>query len=276
MWMLAAAALLFAAVTAVGVYVMVSGDDGGGQLELAQGVVVPVDAGSATTGDATSVPDEPRKPDFLDVAEPMAAAFLNATSVDEWLPLVRNSGEVESKMRAMHPDGVLQPPGMLAFNTLEQVQTKGAIHAVVVRTADYFEREIAFLETADGWKIDWESWACWSEMPWETFMEERPSRPVLFRVKLESLDYYNRSFSDDRMWQSYLLMPASGEPVLYGYAGRGTPLNSRLTPPSDVKTLLLTVKLRFPEEPVTDNQVIIDSIVAEGWVLQDGEGGASQ
>jgi len=276
MWMLAAAALLFAAVTAVGVYVMISGDENEGQLDLAQGVMVPLDPGSATSGEATSAPDEPRKPDFLDVAEPMAVAFLNATSVDEWLPLVRNRGDVESKMRAMYPDGVLQPPGMLAFNTMEQVQTKGAIHAVVARTADYFEREIAFLETPEGWKIDWESWACWSEMPWREFMQQRPTRSVLFRVKLESLDYYNKAFTDERMWQSYLLMPASGEPLLYGYAERGTPLNSRLTPPSDVKTLLLTVKLRFPDQPVTDNQVIIESIVAEGWVLQDGEGGASQ
>lgn len=276
MWMVAAAALLFAAVTAVGVYVMISGDESGGQLDLAQGVMAPLDPGSGTGREATSAPDQPREPGFLDVAEPMAGAFLNATTVEQWLPLVRNPGEVESKMRAMYPGGVLQPPGMLAFNTLEQVQTKGAIHAVVVRTADYFEREIAFLETPDGWRIDWESWACWSEMPWRDFMEQRPTRPVLFRVKLEMLDYYNKEFMDDRMWQSYLLMPASGEPVLYGYAERGTPLNSRLAPPSDMKTLLLTVRLRFPEQPQSNDQVIIDSIVAEGWVLQDGEGGASQ
>jgi hypothetical protein len=66
-------------------------------------------------------------------------------------------------------------------------------------------------------------------------------------------------------------MPASREPVLYGYAERGTPLNSMLTPPSDVKTLLLTLKLRFPKDAETKNQVIIDSIVAEGWVIEEGE-----
>ncbi len=266
--MLAGSAVLFALVVAIGVYVMVSSDRQSGELDVAQRVEIPVTP-SSETGKTTS--SSPAEPDFLDLAESMARSFLNAKTIEEWLPLVLNPADVERKMRVMYPDGTLQPPGMLSFNTLDQVQIKGGIHAVVVRTDDFVEREIAFLQTADGWKIDWESWACWSDMPWHQFMEQRPTSPVLFRVKLETLDYYNKAFTDDRKWQSYLLMPASREPVLYGYAERGTPLNSMLTPPSDVKTLLLTLKLRFPKDAETKNQVIIDSIVAEGWVIEEGE-----
>jgi hypothetical protein len=268
MWMFAGAAVLFAMVVAVGVYMMVSGDRQSGEIDVAQEVAIPLSP-SPEVGEDTSSP--PKEPDFLDLAEVMTSQFLSATSVDQWLPLVVNPAEVEPKMRAMHPDGLVQPLAMLAFNTLEEVQTKGGIRAVVVRTDDFVEREIAFLQTSEGWKIDWESWSCWSDMPWLQFMEQRPTSPVLFRVKLEELDYYNMAFADDRKWQSYLLMPASGEPVLYGYAERGTPLNSMLTPPSDVKTLLLTLKLRFPQDAVSGNQVIIDSIVAEGWVIEPGK-----
>jgi hypothetical protein len=109
-------------------------------------------------------------------------------------------------------------------------------------------------------------------MPWKEFMESRPSSPKLFRVMLSSIDYYNMGFADDTEWQSYRLVSPDGMIALYGYAERGSVFNARLKPPPDTEEMMMTLMLRYPETGARPEQVMIDGIVAEGWVVE-GETG---
>jgi len=205
---------------------------------------------------------------FLAEAEPLAGKFLSATRIEELLPLVRQPAKAEPRMRALHPAGTFTAPGMNAFNSQAEVVRDGSILSVKVRTGAYEEKTLSFLPSPDGLRIDWESWAGWSDVPWTRFITEKPSSPALFRVMLSQVEYYNFAFTDDRKWQSYRIESPDGAHALYGYTERGSTLAARLRPPSEKQQIPMMLTLKFPEKATSGNQVLIDGLIAEGWVLQ--------
>lgn len=198
--------------------------------------------------------------------EPLARGFLEADTVDKLLPYVRDSVRLGEKIRAHYPGGRVPAPGMSAFNTKSAIAYRGKLASVTVRTGDFAEKQIAFLRTDDGMKVDWESFVAWSEMPWQKFIDEKPERPVLFRAGLKVLDYYNFGFDDDRKWQSYEIRSPDSEHILYGYVRRDSGLDGKLRPLDPKSSRLVMVRMKFPSGEVKRNQVIIEEMVSDGWV----------
>ena len=135
-------------------------------------------------------------------------------------------------------------------------------------------RQMAVEETADGYRIDWQSWVGWSELPWSEIRDLRPVEPKVFRVIASNGDYFNFGFADDRAWRCYKLDAPDGEHLLYGYVERGSELDGKLTPVGGETARSLTLRLRYPKDAPAPDQVIIDSILANGWVVEDS--GADQ
>ncbi len=209
--------------------------------------------------------------DFLTAAEPLAKAFLTAETSDALLPLVRNPETAGPRIKSRFPDGKIEAPGMVAFNTRLDVARQGAALSVLVQTDDMLEKQLDFLHTVEGLKIDWESWAGWSDMPWQEFLAKKPEQAIIFRVVLSAIEYYNFAFTDDRKWQSYQLLSPDGEHAIYGYVERGSPLDLSLRLSPDMNQSALTVLLKFPPNAASHNQVIITEMLAEGWVLDTDE-----
>lgn len=207
--------------------------------------------------------------EFLAKAEPLAKRFLEARSVQDILPLVRNPLRSEPRIKAFYPEGRIEPMGLNQFNTQGEVDHVGNHIAVHVRTGDFEERRMNFVLTPEGIRIDWESWVAWSEVPWSAFLADKPSAAKVFRVRFEQVDYYNAGFSDDAKWQSYQLAAPGQDKSIYGYVERGSNLDQRLHLPSDVKQSELTLRLRFPENARSVNQVLIDGLVSENWVIEN-------
>lgn len=205
---------------------------------------------------------------FLAEAEPLTAKFLEATRIEDLLPLVRNPGVAEAKMRVHYPDGKIDAPGMAEFNPETRTTHLGNLTTLRVRPRGLDDQILAFFETPEGIKIDWESWVGWSDMPWAKFLEAKPTTGQVFRLFLSPVDYYNFGFSDDRKWQSYRLESPDGEHSLYGYAERESLLNARLRPASETKKSAMTLFLKFPETGTSRNQVVIGGIVAEDWITE--------
>jgi hypothetical protein len=198
--------------------------------------------------------------------EPLTKKFLEATTVEELLPLVRDRDKVEPKIRKFYPDGKVPAPGMSGFNATGNIAYRSKLASVSVRTREFELKQIAFIRMADGLKVDWESYVGWSEMSWAEFLTKKPTQPVLFRASLKAVEYYNFSFSDDRVWSSFQFRSADGESVVYGYAKKDSALSARLQPNDPKGTSLVTVRLKFLPGEASKNQVVIDSFVADGWV----------
>ncbi|MGJ8644077.1 MAG: hypothetical protein ACSHX9_11755 [Luteolibacter sp.] len=207
--------------------------------------------------------------ELLNMVEPLGQQFLEATTVKEILPLVRDSADVALKIRRFHPDGMISPLGFSGIDSLKQVEYKDGFAAVTFLTADQQSKTMAFSETEEGLKIDWDSWAGWSELSWDELVAEKPTKPVLVRVFSKPVPYYNFDFSDDSEWVSYRLISPDNEHMLYGYAKRGSLLDEQLRPPDPEITTRVTLKISFPEGSVSSSQVKIDELLVEGWVLPE-------
>lgn len=203
-------------------------------------------------------------------AEALARRFLNAVTVNEMLGIVRTPGQAESRMREFYPEGKIEAPGMSQFNSGAGLATRGKLHSFPVLTRDHEERSLAFIETPQGLKIDWESWVGWSDIPWQKFLAEKPAGSHVFRVTLASVDYYNFGFSDDQKWQCYRLESPDKEHTIYGYAEKNSALDAKLRPTAGGQPVLMTLALKFPPDARSDSQVEIERLVCEGWVEEGG------
>jgi hypothetical protein len=204
--------------------------------------------------------------ELLAEMQPITKAFLEATTVDAMLPFVRNREQVEKKMRAFYPGGTITAPGMSAFNTANNVAFRGKLASVAVRTSDYSAKQLAFIRTNDGLKVDWESFVGWSEMPWEEFLSKKPTKPAVFRASLRELDYYNFAFADEKKWQCYQLRSPDGQHVVYAYAKRDSVADKQLRPAEKNAGNLVTVSLKFPLGETSKNQVLVEEVLTDGWV----------
>lgn len=205
---------------------------------------------------------------FINDAKLLAKRFLSATHVDEILPVVDLSRDTEQKILDYYRNGKIEPVGMNKFNAGGKPSYLGNYAAVTVETSDFETRELAFVEGEDGEvKIDWESWVGWSEMPWKDLLITKPKTPVLVRVKVKEVEYYNFGFSDDEKWRSYSLISPDGENVLYGYVERGSLLDEKIRPRNDFKVVAQTLRVKFLEKNYSSSQVLIVEQVSDGWVV---------
>jgi hypothetical protein len=229
-----------------------------------------------------TVAQEPIAPDSINLSErseaslaldlkPLAGKFLEATTVSQCLPLVRNPNVAEARIRELHPGGRIEPLGMSEFNADGQMAIQDQWVSLTVRTRDQEAKSMVFVKTPDGFKIDWESWTGWSEMPWENYLETKPTVPLLFRVSVFQTEYYNFAFSDDLKWQSYRLESPNGEHSVYAYVEKGSDLARQIQLDRDAKQVPMILRLKFPEGAASNGQVEIDQFITNGWVEKESK-----
>jgi hypothetical protein len=206
---------------------------------------------------------------YLTEIEPLTRKFLDATTVEEILPIIRHPEVTEARIRNFYPDGKIEPPGISQFSTTGGLAMREKLLVVTVRTRAQEEKKLAFIETPQGLKIDWESWVGWSSISWEKFLATKPVTGHVFRVTLAPVEYYNFGFSDEEKWQSYRMESTDGEHAVYGYVERSSVLDKRIRPAPEVTYVDVMLSLKFPEGSTSNNQVIIDGFVCDGWVEVD-------
>jgi hypothetical protein len=200
--------------------------------------------------------------------EDAVTRFFEATSVDEIAPLVRNPEVSVARMKDYYSDRPVHPAGLRNVVTGSGLRAVGSLLSVAVELEDFTRKSIAFEMSADGLRIDWESWVGWCEMDWTVLEEKRPTTPTLMRSLCELVNYYNFDFNDEERWQSYQLVSQDLEHSIYGYARKGSLLDVKLRAMAEGPRprFALTARVRYPEDATRHDQVIIDSIVSAGWV----------
>jgi len=235
-------------------------------------VPVPAPARPATDAGVAELPSIMQRSvaSILTETEPLARKFLEATTVDELLPLIRNPQRAKPRLQHQYPQGRIEPSGLAQFNTSGNLAFGDSSTVVEVRTRNFESRQLTFVETPGGLKIDWESWVGWSEMSWRELLAAKPSQATEFRVIVKRVDYYNFAFTDDSQWQSYRLESADGEHMIFGYVQRGSAAAAKIQMSSEVDHATMMVKIRFAAASnAANNQVVIDEVVATSWLEKD-------
>lgn len=212
-------------------------------------------------------------------------AFLAAEGVEQKLPHVRLPNRVRPLMEAWYqkyPDKAAKAgevksraktrAGDAYFVIVEMdVTAPDPGNPDVLRTeprsfaVEEFEKDLL-----RSYKVDWETSVEWREMSFADFKSKQPRTPVPFRIKIRGGDYYNHGFTDENKWlASELYYPypdGRNEFQFYGYLDRGSKAWEQLaiyTEPGNNASVIVT--LRYPEDAVSRDQVIIDSLVHPSW-----------
>ena len=206
----------------------------------------------------------------LEDIEATVQQFLEAPTVEEALGYVRGNEALKKRIRNYYQGRRYSPlqPRDLAPNG--RVMKSGSLWAIDVVLQDFTIKPIAVERVEGGYRIDWESWVGYSEMPWDQFQATRPEAPLVFRVFCSEVDYYNFDFRDEKAWKSYRLESPDRTRVLYGYVARHSILESKLAPAKRAKEngAAFVLKLRYPEGAGSANQVLIEEVVVRGWVVE--------
>ena len=221
-----------------------------------------------------------------DAATKVVSAFLAVTGVEAKLAHVRQPDRVRPLMETWyqkHPDKSVEAGEVLSrdkfksggayFVKLElQVTAPDLLDEKVTRSEKrFFVVEETTEENGErSYKVDWETTAGWCEMTFDEFKLQQPRTPVTFRLKMRSSDYYNHGFTNEKKWlASELYFPyAEGgkERIFFGYLERGSKAWHDLAlyaEPGNNASVI--VSLRYPEDAVSREQVIIDSMVHNSW-----------
>ncbi|MEP4077121.1 hypothetical protein [Haloferula sp.] len=200
---------------------------------------------------------------------PTIRKFLEAESPEEMARWVRHAELTLPRIEKFYVEG-FRSVGFGKILWDRHPVRRGEAIRVVLEDGEYTMREI-FVVDEDGWKVDWESLVGWSSLTWDELKESRSTSPVLFRVVVSDVSYYNFQFKDESRWSSYRLESLDGVNSLYAYVPRAGELDARLKSFEGIKSRQFIVKLRYPEDAPSDGQVLVDEIVAEGWLAPDDQ-----
>lgn len=220
---------------------------------------------------AVPVVPEPAARTMILKVEAAVRGFLEAPTAAEALRHVRDPERTRPKLEAWLAGRPYAAPGFheMLGETVAASGETSHLMTVQVRTGDFELREIVLVEAGDELRVDWESWVGWSEMPWADFERERPPEPKWFRVILSRVDYYNFAFKDDAEWSSYRLDAPDGTASLYGYVPRTSKLAQQIRPVDEGGKVKLLLRLKYPPDALSGNQVLIDEVAGQEWVAPD-------
>lgn len=195
--------------------------------------------------------------------------FFRVVTIEELLPILRPVDGLEDKVRRYYR---IHPLPDETFDSIDKQSSAlyedRQCFETQIRIKNQPARLMTLMKIDERFRIDWESWVGWSEMNVTTLREKKPLTPVEVRVTLEKESYYNYDFPSalESRWQSYKLTFADDGQILHAYVERASPIHQQIAPPSDVPLRPLILRIRYQNEESHPSQVLIDSVVSEGWV----------
>lgn len=203
-----------------------------------------------------------------------ASKFLEAESVDELLALIADAPSVEKSVRDHVTSHPLQRVTGATLAIDSSSNEKDGHWCVTATLADSGKKQIHVVAENGQARVDWPSYVVWSAMEWNQFMTTKPSQAKLFRVLADDSETrYEHAFADQQELRCIRLQNPtdSKSPPIYAYVDRRSTVASEidfLLRQAQEKPLKLTVRLKYPMDPMTDNQVWLENVVTSGWVFR--------
>lgn len=226
---------------------------------------------SSSSSSGGAVPLEMRSAaDFRDKVWKVVSEFCNAPTHRELMGVIRDPERVGPIIRDYYTSGghtwVAIPPGQVPDPSAFETDKNWT--AFKLPLPDFRSRSMAVEETAKGFKVDWESFVAYSEMPWDKLRESKPRTPVLLRAIVRRTAYYNFDFPSEDTHRCFQIYDEARDNVIYGYIQRGSEVDKKMEEimlnAMDVHAIL---RVAYPEISTANNQVNITEVVAKGWIL---------
>jgi hypothetical protein len=207
----------------------------------------------------------------IDQLRPLMHNFCEAKNWKERLPYVRDPERISPLMESYyktHPDEAAPFRSVLPEIALDY---RAGILSVNLEMEDYSTKSILFDLSGDHVSVDWESFVGYCEMDPEEFKNTRPTEPVTMRVSVSWPDvpYFNYRFKDEKnLYCFFLTFP--DDSYVFAYVQRSSPeaktLRESLRKNGKIGVVL---RVAFPENAPSSNQVWIREVLEQGWVLRE-------
>ncbi len=213
-----------------------------------------------------------------DAATRTLKKFFFAESLAERLDYVRHPETTESRIESFYalPGNrgtaditVVGEPITVRRFELEGIPFLGVLYDF----SDLTQRGVVFEKTLGGWKIDWESFVGYSEMPWSVFFEAEPEDAFTFRALVKEDSYFNFGYGDEATLACYQFFDPFKDHSCWGYCVRGDEIDTALreaiavAESAGLAEAEVMVRLRFEESGKGRNQVWIDEFVRSGHLM---------
>lgn len=199
---------------------------------------------------------------------PLARRFANAATADEWIPMIRDADRVAPMVRVFKPRFASgRPMGVAAFGS--EAFGEEELYQFAVVYEDGRSRLIHIVPTADGPKVDWESFARAGETDFAG-LRAVTSVEAEVRVLVRRARYYNYNFADDHRWRAFEISNGDWPETFTGYAETGSTVEQALLdmipPEESAIPVRLILKVRGGGEDGARGQLEILQLVQQGWV----------
>ena len=196
--------------------------------------------------------------------------FMTSGSIQNRLSFVRDPERVKPLMEKYYGNEEFEPEG---FEELKRgkIRYRGNFFTSSVRIGDFSSGPISVERFEDGdnfsYRVDWESWVGYCEMSADDLIRVKPTEPKLVRIILRQDSYYNYEYSDDRVWAAYRLGFRDSDRALLAYARRNSQEGEILAELfRDSEEFLYMLKIRYPENARSSDQVEIVELLEQGWI----------
>ncbi len=230
---------------------------------------LPLPAASSSIAPAVTTDVVPPPPA---IAAPEAALrhFLAASGHTERLKYCLFPETIAPRLAAWHekhPDGPIEVSSIKAGHSETDSETGRLLIIFQVATAAMPSGiPIAVMETADGWKVDWESFIEFHADRFKHFAESREGEPADFRLIVRSTDYAGESFAGIERLTAYRLDPPMPDRGQYAFVETDSELQ-KLLARSTENGHPFTPVLKLAKRTADDGKIYlgIDTIVATDW-----------
>jgi hypothetical protein len=212
------------------------------------------------------------------MAETVARAYLNATSVKAASPFIYESEAIQEKFKRYYQ--ALSAPGNYDLNLKHRALGSDGEAQFLYRVTVPGEKARMLVVLLEGVmpKVYWEFFAEVGDLSWDGFLKSEPREPVEMRVWAYPESHYGNGYLETE-WQSYILHDYAENKKIIAYAPRGAGedwriLDSLKNEPVQFNrhsAVMALVKLAYMAKIPTsegDERVIaeIKEVVATSWL----------
>ena len=191
-------------------------------------------------------------------------AYLAAPTIEEKLRYVRYPEAMKARMQHHYQSQTMIPIKSLATTGYEPLTLGGKTFWRVIAPIDEVNGEALLIEQLDNnqVKIDWESQVYYQPMTWDKYIEEKPSRPIAFRMNIEQTNRYLKEFADESRWCCYALTEKNSAETLYGYVTRNSPTHTSIHNSYLEGKRTFILRLQASKALKSPDSVVIDKFIS--------------
>ena len=226
---------------------------------------------------------EEDKKDTLTVKDAMLSSigsYLSATTLDEKIRFVRDPKRVRPMMERYYQSHPITPQEFSHIDAINFVSFWSKPFVLLTAELESGKKHFLTLEqTGDHtFRVDWETDVYYLPVPWDEFIEKRPTTPTVMRLRVRPDEFYGFAFRDQSTYECFHLMTRDSPVAIFGYAKRGSPvwkdlrtffeLRRKSNPDGEPLMLQIQYLSKHPMSS-TDHSVLIEKFISNRWLYVD-------